>query len=68
LHDFLARNPLPWITLSQHRTLQAGLPSLSSYYGAKTLPVVLLRDRSGKTVLIDARGQKLDEMLETLFE
>jgi len=68
LLDYLARNPLPWITLSQNTTLQAGLPSLSSYYGAKSLPVVLLRDRSGKTVLIDARGQKLDDMLEALFE
>jgi len=68
LLDYLARNPLPWITLSQNTTLQAGLPSLSSYYGAKSLPVVLLRDRSGKAVLLDARGEKLEEMLEALLE
>jgi hypothetical protein len=29
---------------------------------------VLLRDRTGKTLLLDARGEKLDDMLETLFE
>ena len=68
LQDYLARNPLPWITLSQNTTQRAGLPSLSHYYGAKALPVVLLRDRSGNTLLLDARGQKLDEVLEKLFE
>jgi len=68
LRDYLARNPLPWIVLSQESTRRSGLPSLSHHYGAKSLPVVLLRDRSGKTLLLDARGQKLDEVLEELFE
>jgi len=67
LHDYLERNPVPWIMLSKGSTEQAGLPSLSHYYGAKSLPVVLLRDRSGKTILLDARGQKLEAMLEKLF-
>ena len=65
---FLERNPLPWIVLSKESTERVGLPPLSRYYGAKALPVVLLRDRSGKTLLLDARGQKLDDMLEQLFE
>ena len=65
---YLERNPLPWIVLSKESTQQAGLPPLSRYYGAKSLPVVLLRDRSGKTLLLDARGQKLDDMLEKLLE
>ena len=68
LRDYLARNPLPWIVLSQESTQRAGIPSLSHYYGAKSLPVVLLRDRSGNALLLDARGQKLDEVLEKLFE
>ena len=68
LHAHLARNPLPWIVLSKETTEQAGLPPLSRYYGAKSVPVVLLRDRSGTTLLLDARGEKLDEMLEKLFE
>ena len=68
LQDYLTRNPLPWILCSQESTQPAGLPSLSHYYGAKSLPVVLLRDRSGNAILLDARGQKLDEMLEKLFE
>ena len=68
LRDYLARNPLPWIVLTQHSTRSAGLPPLSHYYGAKSLPVVLLRDRTGKTLLLNARGQKLDEVLEKLFE
>ena len=68
LRDYLAHNPLPWIVLSKESTQQAGLPLLSHYYGAKSLPVVLLRDRSGNALLLDARGQKLDEALEKLFE
>ena len=68
LRAYLERNPLPWIVLSKESTERTGLPPLSRYYGAKSLPVVLLRDRSGKTVLLDARGQKLDDLLETLLE
>ena len=68
LRAYLERNPVPWIILSKESTESAGLPPLSHYYGAKALPVVLLRDRSGKTLLIDARGQKLDDVLEKLFE
>ena len=65
---YLERNPLPWIVLSKESTERAGLPPLSRYYGAKAVPVVLLRDWSGKTLLLDARGQKLDDFLEKLFE
>ena len=68
LRDYLASNPLPWLTLSRNTTRHAGLPSLSHYYGAKGLPVVLLRDRSGNAILLDARGQALDDVLEILFE
>jgi thiol-disulfide isomerase/thioredoxin len=67
LQEYLVRNPLPWIMLSKESTEQAGLPPLSRYYGAKSLPVVLLRDRLGKTVLLDARGEKLDDALERLL-
>jgi len=68
LHDYLTRNPLPWIVLSKETSERVGLPPLSRYYGAKSVPVVLLRDRSGATLLIDAHGEKLDDVLETLFE
>ena len=68
LHSFLGRNPLPWIILSKEATERGGLPTLSRYYGAKSLPVVLLRDRTGKAVLLDARGHKLDDVLEKLLE
>jgi len=68
LQAYLARNPLPWIMLSKESSIQAGLPALSQYYGAKALPVVLLRDRSGKAVLLNARGGNLDDVLEKLFE
>jgi thiol-disulfide isomerase/thioredoxin len=67
LTAYLERNPLSWKILSKETTKRAELPSLSGYYGAKQLPVVLLRDQTGNAVLLDARGEKLDEMLEKIF-
>ncbi|MDR0337648.1 MAG: TlpA family protein disulfide reductase [Planctomycetaceae bacterium] len=64
---YLEQNPLPWMILSKEATKRAGLPLLSGYYGARLLPVVLLRDQSGNTILLDARGEKLDAMLEQIF-
>jgi len=65
MYNYLERNPLPWIVLAKETSPDR--PLLSSHYGAKRLPVVLLRDRNGKAVLLDASGEKLDEMLEKLF-
>ena len=67
-YTYLERNPLPWIMLAKETSRTLEKPLLSSWYGAKQLPVVLLRDRNGKTILLDARGGKLEEMLEKLFE
>ena len=66
MYNYLERNPLPWIVLAKERS--SDRPLLSSHYGAKRLPVVLLRDHNGKAVLLDARGEKLDETLEKLFD
>lgn len=69
LRSYLEKHPVPWIVLSKNssRNAHTWIP-LSVFYGAKSLPVVLLRDRSGNAVLLDARGEKLDEMLEQLFK
>jgi len=67
MYAYLKQNPLPWILLSKEASRKLDKPFLSSHYGARRLPLVLLRDRSGKAVLLDARGRKLDEMLETMF-
>jgi len=66
MYAYLKRNPLPWIVLAKETSPDR--PLLSSHYGAKRLPVVLLRDRNGNAVLLDARGVKLEEMLEKLFD
>ena|GEM_PF-5093545 len=68
LQAYMKGNPLPWIVLSKESSQRAGLSALSQYYGARALPVVMLRDREGKTVLLNARGQRLDAVLENLFE
>ncbi len=68
MYAYLKRNPLPWIVLAKERSRNEERPPLSVHYGAKRLPVVLLRDRNGKAVLLDARGGKLEETLEKMFE
>ena len=68
LTAFLEHRPLPWPVLVREKSLVQDMPPLSTYYGARKLPVVLLRDRQGKVISIDARGNALDEILERLFE
>jgi Thiol-disulfide isomerase and thioredoxins len=68
LSAFLEKKPLAWPVLVREKTLEKGEPPLSTFYGAKKLPVVILRDRQGKVVLLDARGKALEETLERLFE
>ncbi|MDR1960569.1 MAG: TlpA family protein disulfide reductase [Planctomycetaceae bacterium] len=65
---FLQKRPLPWTVLVKQKSVEKGELPLSTYYGVKTLPVVILRDRQGNAVLLDARGRKLDEALERMFE
>ena len=77
LTAFLRRRPLPWPVLVREKSLEKGAVSLSepplpemplsTYYGARKLPVVLLRDRDGKVVMLDARGGALAEVLERLL-
>lgn len=68
LYDYLQKTPLPWPILSKEASIRSDMPVLSTYYGASKVPVVLLRDRQGKAILLEARGAKLDETLERLFE
>ncbi|HBT77522.1 MAG TPA: hypothetical protein DEB39_11520 [Planctomycetaceae bacterium] len=76
LYTYLRGKPVPWPVLSKELSRNGtavfdsgtgGEVPLSTYLGARRLPVVLLRDRDGKTVLLDARGQALDEMLKRLL-
>ncbi|MDR3182540.1 MAG: TlpA family protein disulfide reductase [Planctomycetaceae bacterium] len=67
LRQFVKKNELPWLVLSKETTAEAGMPFLTAYYGVKALPVVLLRDRDGKCLLLNARGSRLDEKLAALF-
>ena len=68
LSAFLERRPLPWPVLVREKSLEKGESPLSTYYGARKLPVVILRDRQGHVITTDARGTMLEEMLERMFE
>jgi len=73
LSAFFERKPLPWPVLVREKSLGKGAAPLSemplsTYYGVRKLPVVLLRDRHGKVVILDARGVAIEEILEKMFE
>lgn len=68
LAGFLEEKPLPWPVLVREKTLHKGELPMSTFYGAKKLPVVLLRDRQGRTILLNARGKTLEETLERIFQ
>ena len=67
LYACVKEKNLPWTILSKELSRQNQVASLAAYYGAKNLPVVLLRDRDGTAILLDARGEQLEETLEKLF-
>ncbi|MCL2118402.1 MAG: TlpA family protein disulfide reductase [Planctomycetaceae bacterium] len=68
LSAFLERRLLPWPVLVREKSLGQDAPPLSTYYGARKLPIVILCDRQGNVISLDARSNGLDEILERLFE
>ena len=67
LHDFLADEKLPWVTLHDTSKAAEGEHPLASYYGVMGIPTVILVGKDGKVVSLNARGEELWEQLEKLL-
>ena len=68
LTDFLAKKPLPWVTLFDDDPAKQGWEgaAMTKAFAIEELPTMMLIDRSGKIVSISARGEGLPQMVEKL--
>lgn len=68
LVKFIADNKLPWACLYSDDANNNGWKHpMAVHYGINAIPAVLLLDKEGKVVEMNARGEKLGEALERLL-
>jgi thiol-disulfide isomerase/thioredoxin len=65
LEKFVKEKDVPWVTLFDGEPGEAG--SMAQYYGIRGIPTVILVDREGKVVSLNARGPKLGQLLGELI-
>ena len=66
--SFLEENKLPWIQLfEKDEEKRAKGNAIANYYGITGIPTMILVDQEGKVVSLEAREEKLDELLAELL-
>lgn len=63
LSEYLDEHAMPWIVLHE----EGGKSEASDYYGIFGIPAMMLVDKEGKVVSLNARGQRLGTELERLL-
>ena len=66
LDKYLAGAELPWPVIHDHASDR--LESLQLKFGVVALPTVLLLNKEGTVVSLEARGAELDRLMEMIFE
>jgi peroxiredoxin len=66
LEKYLARAQLPWPII--HDNHEDPLQRLQMKFGVSHLPTVLLLNKEGTVVSLEARGGELDRLMQMLFE
>jgi peroxiredoxin len=66
LEKFLAENQLPWPVV--HDNAENPLDRLQLKYGVSTLPTVLLLNKEGTVVSLEARNAEQTRLMQMLFE
>lgn len=68
VEEFVAQRKIPWTMVLDKEFKSAGKEdSLASYYGVSGIPTVILVDKEGKVVSLNARGPELGKMLAQLL-
>ena len=67
LSEFLRKNDLPWLCLADQKLEEQNKPTMAKTYAVNAIPEMILIGRDGKVVLLNARGEALDEKLAELF-
>jgi len=63
LEEFLTKEKLPWVTLYE----EGGRHPAVEFYAIESIPTVILVDKEGKVVSLNARGDELGELLAKLL-
>ena len=65
LDTFLKNEQIPWVTLFQE---PGGWENeIANYYGVMAIPTVILVNKEGKVITLNARGEELGKQLELLL-
>jgi len=68
LEKFLADEKLPWpIVFGSDSEPHGWDQALATYYGIGSIPTTILTNQKGEVVSLNARGEKLGELLEQLL-
>ena len=73
LEKFEKERKLPWRTGVRKLSMQANekdgknYTNLTEYYGIHAIPTMILVDKDGKVISTEARGQRLQKLLEEAF-
>ena len=68
VRQFVEKEKLPWIIISESLTKKAGLPPQSETFEIQSVPTMLLVDKEGKVLAAGARGTRLKQELKKLFD
>lgn len=68
LEKFVTERKLPWPILFEPSEGSGWQHPLASYYGISGIPTVILIGKDGNVVSLNARGERLGELLDELFE
>jgi len=66
LRKYVEKHKIPWTTLFDEDPEKR--QAMANRYGAFAIPMLILVDRTGKIVSINARGEELDRLLKELFD
>ncbi len=68
LEKFVTERKLPWPILFEPSEGSGWQHPLASYYGISGIPTVILIGKDGNVVSLNARGERLGELLDELFK
>ena len=68
LEKFVTERKIPWPILFEPSEGSGWQHPLASYYGISGIPTVILIGKDGNVVSLNARGERLGELLDELFK
>ena len=68
LEKFVDEQKIPWPILFEKSEGEGWRHPLSTFYGIRGIPTVILIGRDGNVITLDARGEKLGKQLDSLFK